>query len=244
MTPLRLACVSTLAAVGLLIVTGCDNDVIVEDGGGGSGGGAGGSTGDGGSGAGDACQGFADEAGQSNVTIRFRNDDAVPIYLPGNCTTVAFSLEHESMPQDVSFPFEGTCLQTCEDLQTQDPFACDACAPLMYRLDPGQELEVRWDGTGLASSMMPGECFFTDPGSADESCNRIVDALAGAYTVEVLGHSDCGEDCLCEDTGECFGFPSGQSASPQPATFSFPDATSIDVVFPPCTFGCPPEPGN
>jgi hypothetical protein len=235
---LRPSSIVSLATVALVLVAGCDNQVLVDDGAGGSGGGAGGDNGQGGEGAGDVCDAFADADASADVVIRFRNDDSVPIYLPGNCSTVAFSLVAGS-GTETSYPVEGTCLQTCEDLQIEDPFACDACAPAMYRLDPGGQIDVRWDGTGLRQASMPSECFFSDFGSGG-GCSQIVAAPSGDYAVDVLGYADCGQDCTCDDaSGQCFGFPSGGGVSPAAAVVSLPTAATVEVVFQPCSFGCP-----
>src|SRR5512133_1726048 len=120
------------AVVSLALLMGCDPDVIVDDGDGGGGtagtttvtttstggGGIGGSTtvtttttGGGGSGGSEElCAPYDDEPSAASVTVRFRNESGVNIYLPANCGFVRYDLTASNSP-DVEFAFDPFCLQ-------------------------------------------------------------------------------------------------------------------------------------
>jgi hypothetical protein len=227
----------------VLVVTagGCGNTVTVQTGG--AGGTA--STGDvqpsatssTGTGTGGACAGFADQKGQHAVTVRFVNQGGIPIFLPSNCSDVAYTLEPTNGGGATTYHFEQSCLQTCADLETQPPFACGACAPRSYRLDPGTTKEVVWDGTGLLQRMMPATCFAQPSG--DLACGQIVDAQSDTYRVGLTGFSECGPGCQCDAQGVCNGDATGAQALPNPTQFSFPQDSVVEVVFGPCAFPCP-----
>lgn len=218
-----------------IAITACDSEIVVD-----GGGGAGGHGGAGGAGGGvDACDAFNDEGGSGQVTIVFRNESGIPIYLPGLCSKVALDLFPTNDPSaPYSYWFEHGCLQTCEELRTEEPILCDACAPVAYRLEPGATLETTWDGTKLEDGVaMPESCWFS-PGFAGNTCSRIRAAEAANYQINVRGYADC-PNCMCDAEGRCEGYPSGQEAYPDPTSFSFPGAATAEVVFGVCAFPCP-----
>lgn len=86
---------------------------------------------------------------------------------------------------------------------------------------------------------MPAQCFAFP--QAGNTCSQIVAAPTGTYRVDVMGYAECGngeEACVCHDGGECEGQAIGATAYPDPATFEFPGAGQVDVVFGVCAFGC------
>ncbi|MFO0551036.1 MAG: hypothetical protein U0271_21785 [Polyangiaceae bacterium] len=222
-------CRSVFWVCALVITAGCGGSVTVNGGGGeGGGGGAGGSTG--------PCAGYEDEPSTGSVVIRIRNDDFVPVYLPGGCDGLAYGLVSNS-GTSATYNFDGSCLQTCEDLQTQPQYECGACAPLAFLLNPGESVEATWTGTGLISDSMPASCFADNLGGT--SCSRIIGAANGQYTVSITPYSGCDAGCECDPaTHECFGYVGGVEGTMSSATFTFPQATSVDLAIPPCSFGC------
>jgi hypothetical protein len=242
-----MAGMNSVSLVGLLaavVMIGCSSSVTTGTGGdggnggnGGSGGGSGGSGGHGGA----ACAGFEDEQGTGAVTFHIRNQTQQPLFLIGNCgSTPQYDLAQAGGGEDAtSWSTQGgACLQTCEELQTEGPIACDACAPSVIRLEAGKTIDVSWNGTGLRPGyMMPAACY-AFPGF--DSCSRIVGAPAGTWIATASAFTECSsETCTCQPDGTCWGSPSGFMASATPATFSFPSATSVDIVFDTCAVGCP-----
>src|SRR5689334_6306667 len=69
----------------VLALAGCGSSVVAGTGGGnssssGSGGGS------------DSCAVFADAESAGSVTVRFRNNTGLPIYLPSQCTTISYDI--------------------------------------------------------------------------------------------------------------------------------------------------------
>ncbi len=230
--------------IALGVMAGCGNTVSVETGG--AGGGTSVSSSDvspvtsssvTSSGSGGACAGYADQPGSAQVTVRFRNEGGVPIYLPSSCSDVAFSIDPVGGGNAATFAYDKSCLQTCQDLQTQPQYACGACAPRSYRLDPGSFRDVVWDGTGLTSVTMPPQCWAQNNGNT--VCSRVVAAPAGTYDVSVMGYATCGPDCQCDAQGVCNGEAMGGQAYPNPAKLSYPSDNLVEVVFGVCAFPCP-----
>ncbi len=189
-------------------------------------------------GAGGACGGFADSKGTEPVTVRFKNEGNVPIYLPYNCTNIDYSITLPGGPANTSYAFDGSCLQTCFVLKTEPILNCGACAPASFRLDPGASHDVLWNGTGLTSRMMAAQCW-NDPKQAQGSCGQIIDAPSGAYHVDVVGYAKCDGNCQCDVNGVCSGNPTGAVAYPNPTQLDFPGDSVVEVVFGVCAFPCP-----
>ena len=214
----------------------------VDDGG--SGGSGTGGASSSGSGAGGACSGFEDATPTETVTLRITNQAPVDIYLPNGCGILGYRIERAT-PSDVSYgPIDYPCSMTCEDLQSQPQILCGACAPTSRRLAPGESVEVEWPAVGLRSVSMPSECWLDS--SADATCSQLVAAESGTYAPSIDGFSSCGSTagtCTCDASGECNGDVSGQAAYPLPVEFSLPGAGLVEIVFEPCTFGCP-QPGG
>jgi hypothetical protein len=226
----------TVAASLALAMAACGSNVATPGEGGGGQGGTGGNIG----GAGGTCTTYADESGQKTVTVRFKNQTSQPIYLPGMCSGVQYAIRPTGGDDGTSYVYETSCLQTCEELQTDYPFDCGACAPLTYKLDAGQSLDVTWSGTHIQHGIsMQQQCWFDTPLG---TCSQIHAAAAGQYTVDVMGYSQCSGDCTCDPSGSCYGDPSGLMAYPNPASFSFPSDDLVEVVFDFCAFGCADSP--
>jgi len=232
--------ISKLMAVGVvgLGAVGCLSSVVDESrpgsgGSGGSGAGASASSGTGG-----ACAAFDDEDGTASVTVHFRNDSPMTVYLPVSCGAVTYTIVPVGGSDGLSYTFDGSCLQTCEALQSGPPASCGACMEQTYLIPPGGSRDVVWKGTALQHDVaMPEACFGFDAPSG--TCNRVVAAGAGTYRVEVTGYGSCGGgECLCSEDGTCSGTATGLTAWADPAKFDFPAAAEVDVVFGICAFGC------
>lgn len=189
-------------------------------------------------GSGGACAAFADAAGTDAVTVRFRNNSMSPVYLPVSCKSVNFAIDPTTGPDGVTYHYDGSCLQTCEDLQTSPPFACGLCAPASLRIDVGATREVIWEGTGLKPDVqMPSSCWSAP--QKNESCSQVVPAPAASYRVSATGFSSCGAGCTCDAQGICDGAAEGSQGNPNPVKFNYPADKTVEVVFDPCAFGCP-----
>jgi hypothetical protein len=189
-------------------------------------------------GTGGACPGFEDAVGNDTVTVRFRNNSEDAVYLPVSCESIDFAIDPVNGPDGVTYNYDGSCLQTCEDLQKNPPFACGACAPKSYRLEVGATREMTWDGAGLKPNIpMPPACWAApDKGGI---CSQIVAAPAASYRISALGFDSCGAGCTCDAQGVCAGSAAGMQASASPVKFNYPADKVVEVVFDVCAFGCP-----
>jgi hypothetical protein len=228
---------------GLVLAFAAACGPTVETGGTGSGGsgttnGSTGSNGSSGTGAGGQCAAFADQKGAASVSVHFVNQTGQPIFLPTLCAGVDYTITPLGGPDGTSYVYDRSCLQTCQDLQTNPQFECGACQQTTIRIDPGGTREVPWDGTGLRSAMMPAACW--DPaGNPGSQCGQKVAAAPGGYRIDATGFSGCAGDCTCDAQGVCTGAADGVQAFPDPVMFGFPDKLQVDVVFSSCAFGCP-----
>ncbi len=175
------------------------------------------------------CSAWLDGKGIATQTLHFVNQTQEPLYLPTLCDgKVSFSLSTASDPADFTAVYDTSCLQTCAMLQTEPPFACGVCEPTVIRLLPGETRDFVWDGTALEQLLMPPVCFFSSPSSG--ACPQIATAAPGTYTASATAFLDCQGSCSCDAQGTCTGMPSGAS-TPGTASFTFPGAGPVDVVF-------------
>jgi hypothetical protein len=183
------------------------------------------------------CPGFDNQTPIGSTTLHVVNNTGLPIYVPGQCSSVVYSITPVGGGADnVSYPGSRDCLQTCHDLQTQPPIECGVCAPSSYLIPPGSARDIPWDGGGVQSGVaMPANCWNT-PGQT--SCSEIVAALKGQYRVDIQGYGQC-PGCSCSPDGVCNGDASGPQAYADPTMFVFPGMPQVDVVFGPCAFPCP-----
>ena len=86
---------------------------------------------------------------------------------------------------------------------------------------------------------MPAACYLQPQGGG---CQEIVSAPPSKYGIAAFAFSSCGAGCTCDPTGICAGSTDGAQASADPVTFGFPGESTVDVVFGPCAFDCPPNP--
>jgi hypothetical protein len=211
---------------------------IIVDGGSSS---IGGGTAQGGSS--NVCAGFEDDVPPPTVwTITVRNDAPADIYLPTSCGSIDLTLT-PGVADGASYWYPSSCLQTCQELQTEGQILCEPCASSAYRLVPGASVDLYWSGLGLFQTEMPEECFLDASGFT--SCVRERTAPAGPFMVQAWGSATCAESpnipCTCDpETNLCWGYPEGADALAG-AGFTFPSDSTIEVTFGPCTFGCPPD---
>jgi hypothetical protein len=229
------------AIVPLALLTACGNSVV----------GGGGQTSTGGGGnatttttatglGGGACDPWTDFPGLSTVTVSFKNNTGMPIYLPMSCTDVVYTITPAS-GSTTSYVYDPSCLQTCQDLQTQPQYDCGACLEQTRRIDAGATHTLTWNGTGLGPYVdMDAACW--QGGVAYGKCTDKVQAPAGSYTFGATAYSACGDSggaCTCTEEGACAGSPTGTQATGTPASINFPAANAVEVVFDTCAFGCP-----
>lgn len=234
-----------LASLALLVCIACGSKVEVDDGNGGSGGDGGGGEGGSGGNVDPQCLPFKDAEPVNVVEVMIRNESGQDVYLPANCGQRYLEISAASGDLSISYgSVEGSCLQTCDDLQREEPIFCEAgaCAPSSIRIAPGAVISIEWDGRGLAGAEMPAACWFSE--SAGTSCSQVVNAPDGAYDIGVRGFPSCGEGCECEDVdgaGVCNGDVSGFEV-PVSGSVTFPSSEEpqfIELVFESCAFGCP-----
>jgi hypothetical protein len=227
------------AIVPLALLTACGNSVV----------GGGGQTSTGGGGntnttttglGGGACDPWTDFPGLSTVTVSFKNNTGMPIYLPMSCTDVVYTITPPNAADSTRYVYDPSCLQTCQDLQTQPQYDCGACPEQSRRIEAGATYTLTWDGTGLGPYVdMPAACW--SGGQAQSKCTNKVRASAGSYTFGATAYSTCGSSggaCTCTADGACAG-GSGSQAMGTPASINFPAANAVEVVFDTCAFGCP-----
>lgn len=217
---------TSLSVLLLALSVGCGS--TINEGGGGAGGGD------------PSCAPFNDQPADGAVTFRVSNQTGQDLYLRGSCNTVSYSVDPEAGPNGTFFgDVGGSCQQSCEELQSEDPLLCeaDACAPSAILLHPGETRELSWGGLGQKSTTMPAECWLSP--EFGTACQQIVAAPAGSYKLNLTAFSECGPGCTCDATGVCTGDATGIEALPDTSTFAFPAAGPIDIVFPNCAFGCP-----
>jgi hypothetical protein len=187
---------------------------------------------------GGVCSAYADEAGSGPVTVRVINQSPLDIYLPSICGEADYTMVGSDQ---LSWSDRLFCALTCEELQTQPPIVCGACAPIALRVPANGSREIIWSGTSVAVSEMPAECWFDSMGLT--TCGRNVAAPAQQYQVVLGGYAGCddgtGAPCTCDETGSCYGDPVGQLVNPLPAFFQYPSSHQVDVIFDSCVFGCP-----
>jgi hypothetical protein len=222
-----------LAGTCLVVASACTTRVAVDDDGSGAGGGGTG-------GSGGTCSLYDDQSASSTVTVSIVNDSGVTIYLPSRCGALTPTIEPATGYDGANYVYDDSCLSTCEHLRTGEPIVCtaEACALETIAIEPGMSHELLWDGTGLESAEMPAACWL----SADygPSCEQIVVAPAGDYTVGLVAYDGCNGDCTCEG-GVCWGEASGNPGYADDTRFSFPGDGSVEIVFGPCAFGCAEE---
>lgn len=177
------------------------------------------------------CAPFADEQGLSMVVVRFHNPTSAPVYLPANCGSVRFTVTPVEGDPDVTYAYDDSCLQTCEDLWTSPGFACDACQATVVRVEAGATRDMLWDGTGITqTTAMPSECY-ASPGMG--GCSRVLAAPAGGYVVSLMSYTDCVGECACDSSGVCVGSGGGGDAFQNDAVLSFPDQSLVELIFQP-----------
>lgn len=239
------------ASTSLVVATGCQTEIIIDDGTtSGSGATTGVTTSVGSTsvttGSGPNCAAFSDSEGPSPVTVLITNSSPQPIFLPANCVgEPVLGISPTTGPDGNTYAYDGSCLQTCADLQKEPQFDCGACAPASIMIPSGGSREFIWDGTALSSAtQMPASCWFA-PQEAS-SCVQKLGAPSQAYAFGVQGFAECGDgtgSCACTPDGHCGGDPKGQEAFANPAKINYPSEAKVEILFDICAFGCA-EPFN
>jgi hypothetical protein len=233
---------SFFLAAALFPLVACGNVVTPADGSGGSTSqtsGTGKTSANASTGSSGGCGAFADAPSPGSITIRFRNDSSVPIYIPVDCSTPEYTIKpFGGGDPNVSYVYDPGCLQTCEDLQTQTPIACGPCAPMSWLLAPGATRDVAWDETGMNYGVeMPAQCYLNK--MSQGSCSKVVAAPAGDYNLFATGYDSCGANCTCDANGNCNGYAMGAMATANITKMNLPNDTLVEIVFGVCAFPCP-----
>jgi hypothetical protein len=175
------------------------------------------------------CQPWVDRTSIASETLRFVNQTGQTIYLPTLCDgRISFSLTSPNSPQSYSNVYDTSCLQTCQMLQTEAPYACGVCMPTAIRLNPGETHDFVWDGLALEGTLMEPDCFATP--TSGGTCEMKQLAPQGSYTATGTAYTGCQGSCSCDAQGTCAGTPSGTPVEAT-QTFSFPSAGVVEVVF-------------
>jgi hypothetical protein len=182
---------------------------------GGSGGGAAAATG-GASGAGHAgavamppamaCSSYADDTGWS-LLVHIKNEMKQTLYLGQE----AMGCEPERLFQVADgsrtlLPALGTCRSSCETMMKTGPVSCPTlCAtPATVTLEPGQTVQVPWDGRFGADFALPQQCLLGAP-SANLACVRAERVKANIFTFSAKAGTK--RQCL-DPSGSCTCTPS------------------------------------
>lgn len=190
-----------------------------------------------------SCDEYVDAAPAAEVTVRFRNDGAAPIYVgsTGGCGDVPpFAIRDEA---GVAHPFYlGACAYSCEDLQEHDGVCAADCAiPPVFLVAPGGHYDMTWNGTVLETVEMPDACFASAQGG---ECQQVVVAADGTYELsgevfsEATGCDPSGgtEPCTCTPSadGWCqLDYTASVGGAPRTATatLAFPGGSLVEIVF-------------
>lgn len=193
-----------------------------------------------GSSTGGRCAGFDDQASPQSVSVRILNQSPRTLFIPILCGRPLLRIESLEDGPNLTFRYDNGCLAICEDLQGANPPLCtaDTCQETTWEIPPGASRSIEWDRTGLQQRLLPSACWF-EPG-LDEGCGQVVAAPEGSYAFSILAFSDCQGVCEC-DGAVCSGQVAGVVGTHPEATLQLPKQDQVDLVFDPCTFGCPEE---
>lgn len=206
------ASVGNMAGAGSMAGAGAGQAV----GGGAGTGGAGGGSGAGSLGAGGVtqCSSFADDTGWS-LLVRITNERDQVLYLGQD--SMSCDPQHLFQVEDGArrlLPSLGGCRSSCEALMRGAPVVCpEACvAPATVTLEPGQTLEVPWDGRFGVEETLPAQCLGAAQGPG--SCVRAERIEASIFTF--LARAGTSRHCL-QGTApcDCTPSPTGSCTSPE-----------------------------
>jgi hypothetical protein len=193
----------------------------------------------------DTCSAYKDDPPGADITVRFKNMRAEPIFLgeqAGCGDIIPFSV-HDSAGKEHPWVVGG-CGYTCEALQSGSS-ACPAiCAvPPVFRIDPGGQFDLVWKGRVVESAAMPEACWQDKPSTSSAQCDRLVLLEAGDYTItgEAFTEAVCdfGDPSACTCAAGAEGscrIENGTSvkgtALSAMATLTSPSGTLVELVFP------------
>ena len=191
----------------------------------------------------DVCEQLASEDDPAGpYAIELVNKRDIPLFVgPIGCGNLGYVLYGPS--GELERTRKGACQCSCpaliDDAEAKwDCLSCSSdCGPDVpyLRLEPGESYEAEWQGEVFADDRVPMSCNEELP--QDLNCVRVVEPLAGTWTVETSLYdtvSDCfdGEaDCTCADGVEpCLVYPGTLGAETRPsAEFSVPDQQMVTL---------------
>lgn len=177
--------------------------------------GASGAPGAGASSAGGAvsCSSFADAAGWS-LRVRIRNEMSSTLYVGQENSTcdvdLLFQVEDGARQK---LPRLNGCPSSCQTAMASGAVLCpDSCAlPSTVTLEPGQSIELPWDGRFAVEHLLPPQCLRPELQSP-ANCVRAEQVEAGPY--HFLARAGTGRHCLSGTCGACTPNPNGGCTTP------------------------------
>jgi hypothetical protein len=161
-----------------------------------------------------SCDGIENTRFQDDVTVRYVNAGAQPIYVGRDVHDCGGGIPLfrllDSSDQQLGLG-EEDCV-SCERLHAE-PMRCPLDCPHapLVRIDPGGSHDFSWSGTYWAKTAMPSECYALGNESwpsMHDTCPRLVQAEASSYGIVGTVWSDfaCDESAaLCECTPSASG---------------------------------------
>jgi len=184
------------------------------------------------------CDSYDNAASSGQMTIRFVNQRAEPLYLDeGACSLVPYDI---TGPDGVVKYQGDSCFPRCQELRESDVYSCaGACAeqPVVV-VEPGGFIEFSWQLLHYAYTEMPEFCY--GPDVEVQSCGQWQSAAAGNYDISGRGFADvtCAPDdpgCGCtfgpDGTCEIDGALGSGTPLVGEVTVSVPEDALAEVVF-------------
>jgi hypothetical protein len=182
-----------------------------------------------------ACYDFPDETG-APVDIVVNNARSTPIYV-GSRESLC-NWDNELSVRDsanVEVPIETDSCYTCAEFAAEGACTYSCGRSPLYRVLPGANLTLRWNGTYFVTHQQTAACPLPWP----ESCPQEKAAPPGTYSVTVTASAEVGcefSDCSCVITDTCpylgsvaaYGTGDAYEAS---AEIQVPGTTSVSVTF-------------
>jgi hypothetical protein len=190
-----------------------------------------------------ACSSYTDDATWS-LRVQIKNEMSQTLYLGQEES----SCESEPLFQVADgtrtlLPALSTCRSSCETMMTTGPVTCpSACAtPATVTLEPGQAVQVPWDGRFGMDFTLPQQCLLGTPAS-NLACVRAKRIEANIFTFSAKAGTK--RQCL-EPSGNCPCTPSAMGGCSSPGSLIAGTIITTELVLnlepgEPSTSGEPP----
>jgi hypothetical protein len=163
-----------------------------------------------------ACSSYTDDASWS-LLVHIKNEMSQTLYLGQE----AMSCESERLFQvedgaRTLLPALSSCRSSCETMMNTGPVACPgACAtPATVTLEPGQTVQVPWDGRFGVDFTLPQQCLLGTQ-TSNLACVRAKRVEANIFTFSAKAGTK--RQCL-EPSGNCTCTPSATGGCSSPAS--------------------------